>query len=103
MLTLEKLARDLVNALNDEPVVLSERVSQILLKLDEDLTAISKDRQDFAAQIEEARGYDIVDDELEIDDDPLISNGSPDGVWVSAWIWVPLSSEDVNEEPTADD
>jgi hypothetical protein len=41
--------------------------------------------------IQKARD-EYTDDELEIDDNPVVSHGD-DGVWVSAWVWV--SDEDV--------
>lgn len=46
----------------------------------------------YSNEIETARGYDIVDDDLEIDEQPMIATAE-DGVWVSAWIWVPGSEE----------
>lgn len=33
-------------------------------------------------------------DELEIDDYPVTSDGLPEGVWVSAWTWVPAFEDD---------
>ena len=33
------------------------------------------------------------DSDIEIDDQPLISD-TDDGVWVSAWVWVPKPLED---------
>lgn len=45
-----------------------------------------KERKGYEAQIDQAR--EQTTDNLEIDDDPVLSP-SDDGVWVSAWLWVP--------------
>ncbi|WP_143062010.1 hypothetical protein [Faunimonas pinastri] len=45
------------------------------------------------------------DDDLEIDDDPIVSNAE-NGVWVSAWVWVPSETfvcECCNGEWTLDE
>lgn len=44
-------------------------------------------RSSYADEIEEARAQ--CDDDLEIDDDPVLSEGE-DGVWVSAWVFVAI-------------
>lgn len=56
------------------------------------LTALAEaqDVHEFNAEITAARKE--CNDELEIDDFPLVSP-SDDGVWVSAWIWVPRDDE----------
>lgn len=48
----------------------------------------------YADQIETARNYDIVGDDLEIDDKPMIASAEF-GCWVSAWIWVPNDDVEV--------
>lgn len=35
-------------------------------------------------------------DEVEVDDVPLLSVAE-DGVWVSAWVWVPIEQDDPND------
>ena len=52
----------------------------------------------FAAKIAEARRIYAApsDNDLEIDDDPDISEGD-NGLWVSAWVWV-ADQEDVTQE-----
>ena len=49
--------------------------------------AAIKEREIFAPQIAQAREESCCDD-IEIDDDPVLSVAD-DGVWVSAWIWIP--------------
>lgn len=49
-------------------------------------TAI-KDRTIYAAEIKGVREV-YCSDEIEIDDDPVTS-ASDEGVWVSAWVWMP--------------
>lgn len=47
-------------------------------------------RTKYAAQIQEAREdyADPSSDNIEIDDEPMLSPGADSGVWVSAWLWV---------------
>lgn len=49
-----------------------------------------KEREAYAPEIKAAR--EQTNDDLEIDDDPVLSIAD-DGVWVSAWIWVPGEQE----------
>ena len=51
-------------------------------------------REQFADAIALAR-EDYANNEVEIDDDPVLSV-SDEGVWVSAWVWVPLSAEQMD-------
>lgn len=51
------------------------------------LRELENDRVCYAEQIDQARA--TCTDELEIDDDPLIS-ASDDGVWVQSWTYVPI-------------
>lgn len=44
-------------------------------------------RATYAAEIQSVRDG-LADDDLEIDDSPLLSPAD-DGVWVNAWVWVP--------------
>jgi len=32
-------------------------------------------------------------DDVNVDDDAVISDAMPAGVWVSAWVWVPAEEE----------
>jgi hypothetical protein len=50
-----------------------------------------QERDECAAYIALAR--EQTNDDLEIDDDPMVSDARPSGVWVSAWIWI--DEEDV--------
>ena len=76
---------------DDEVTRLREAVNQCNQAIEE--------RSTYAAQIERA-----VDDyamsssnDIEIDDDPVLSI-SDEGVWVSAWVWVPLDGEESDAE-----
>lgn len=89
MLMLEQLARDVVKNWA------SGDLAQTVRNLDTLLQEMAADRLLYAAQIAEA-GHQTNDD-LEIDDDPLLSVAD-EGVWVSAWVWVPIESEDDDEE-----
>lgn len=55
--------------------------------LSERLTEIKEERAACANEIQQARDT-YANDELEIDDEPLVSIAD-DGVWVGAWVWVP--------------
>jgi hypothetical protein len=52
-------------------------------------------------EIEEARLG--CDDELEIDDEPVLSVADGEGVWVSAWIWISTPEPDETEEDEPDE
>lgn len=39
------------------------------------------------------RARELATDELEIDDEPMVSVGDR-GVWVNAWVWVPAPAEE---------
>jgi hypothetical protein len=61
----------------------------------------AKDYRVIAAKIDEAKAdfdeddpyraaaKEDADDELEIDDDAVVSPGSDPGAWVHAWVWIP--------------
>lgn len=53
------------------------------------LTNANKHAAEHADAIEQAREQ-YADDDLEIDDNPTVSP-TDEGVWVSAWVWVPNS------------
>lgn len=50
-----------------------------------------EDQANCAEDIKRARA--LASDELEIDDNPMVSVGDQ-GVWVSAWVWAPLPTEE---------
>lgn len=47
--------------------------------------------------IERAMEYHQFDDDLEIDDHPLVSRGD-DGFWVNCWAWSSLKEEDEGDD-----
>lgn len=85
MLAIETSARAVVAAW--EKGDLAATVRTMAKQLDE----ISREREAFADQIAIARRQ--TDDELEIDDGPIVSVGDA-GVWVQAWVWVPIEDEE---------
>ena len=79
MLRLETLAREIVQGWG------TPGNNARALAMEELLKEMGTNRVDFEKEIEEARLQ--TNDDLEIDDEPLLSVAD-DGVWVSAWIWV---------------
>ena len=65
-----------------------KETAELKAALEECRNAIGE-RTAYAQEIEKAR-EEFANDELEIDDDPVTSV-SDEGVWVSAWVWVPHS------------
>ena len=68
---------------------------------------VTPERQRQIAIIELARQDPRLDDELEIDDDPKVSEGDDNGAWVQAWLWVdfsgtPLDKNENTEELSED-
>ncbi len=89
MLKIETAAREVVK--NWEKGDLAGAVRE----LSKALTEIDEARTKHAAAIAVARQQ--CNDELEIDDEPLLSD-SENGVWVGAWIYVPTQqSEDAEQ------
>ncbi len=86
MLNLEQLAKNVVD--NWEKGDLASAVRA----LDVELKEIRANRKDHEETIETARKSYCTDD-VEIDDDPMVSIGE-DGVWVGAWVWVPLEKQE---------
>ncbi len=82
MLLIETLARRVTNPKN-----LADRLEALvaLKELLDDMTAV---RETHAAAIQSAR-----DEYAMIDEHPLCSVAF-DGVWVSAWVWVPTDGDD---------
>ncbi len=48
--------------------------------------------------IELARQDPRLDDELEIDSDPKVSEGDDNGAWVAAWLWVDFSGTPLDKD-----
>lgn len=63
-----------------------------MLELQEVLAELAQHRLDHELTIEAARN-NYGNDGIEIDDEPLLSIAD-EGVWVSAWVWVPIEGED---------
>ena len=84
MLIIESLANDVAKAWG------TNNLGAAVNALAVHLVQLAQDRAAYADAIEDARkAYaQNSDDDIEIDDDPLISDGD-DGTWVSAWVWVP--------------
>lgn len=70
--------------------------TETLAAIREHLTELTADREAHELTIEAARNNHCSDD-VEIDDVPTLSIGD-EGVWVSAWVWVPIETEDEDEE-----
>lgn len=83
MLHLESAARDVVRKW--ETGDLAAAVRELSAVLD----GLEVDRVDYAEAIDVARRHTGTD-EIEVDDDPLVSVGE-DGTWVSAWVFVDKS------------
>lgn len=88
MLLIETLTRRLVEQLRQESTSLE--VTILRDRLDVELTQLHKDRAVYNAEVLRARR--LTTDELEIDDDPLLSIAD-EGVWVSAWMWIETETE----------
>lgn len=57
---------------------------------------IKAEAKDYAPQIKQARELWAKPngDDLEIDDEPPVSPGDDPGVWVGAWVWVPMDEKE---------
>lgn len=91
MLILETLARELVAKLETWPGVHPDHYAQLKSWLKE----TDQERRDFPDILKQARGLHA-SDEVEIDDDPFLSIAD-EGVWVSAWVWVPKQDTEDDE------
>lgn len=67
-------------------------LAEVVNRYDDGVANLSE----YAEQIEEARG--VTNDELEIDDNPMVSPGGDPGVWVSAWVWVEMPEPEEEDE-----
>lgn len=88
MLLLEQPATDVVNRW--EKGDLAEAVNHLA----EHLTELKQQRLDHECTTDAARSNyaDPSDNDIEVDDEPTL-NIADDGVWVSAWVWVPIENE----------
>lgn len=88
MLRLEQLARAVVA---QHVSMLSDTEKALAAHLDE----LAADRRAHEGTIGCARSNyaEPSDDDIEIDDEPMLSIAD-DGVWVSAWVWVPTPDEE---------
>ncbi|GEM_PF-3902406 len=95
---LEKLARDLVTQLEAAADPRCAPLRDFLNRLD-------FDRRRLEDYITAAR--DVCDEDLSMDDNPLLSLSQPGtgGMWVGAWIWFDVGTEDaqVIERASAED
>lgn len=82
MLKIEHLARELVAKVATMPYVDPAHYEALKKELD----AATQNRTVHARTIEAAREKHATD-EVEIDDDVLLSIGD-EGMWVSAWVWI---------------
>jgi len=92
MLTLEVLARALVEKLETMPDVPTGHYAHLKSWIE----VTDQERRDFPDIVEKAQDRHASDD-VEVDDDPFLSIGD-EGVWVSAWVWVPTPAEDDDEQ-----
>lgn len=89
MTRLEELARDLVKRLKS--TIIGEHHYE---ELDRLLTEIAAEREAYADVVD--RAHDVYgSDDVNVDAEPILSV-SDEGVWVSAWVWVP--DEDGKED-----
>lgn len=67
-----------------------------------DLDRMAGEIEGYAAQIEGARDkYTVGTDDIEIDESPILSVAD-DGVWVSAWVWLPLEDDEEGDGGESD-
>jgi len=88
-IVLEALAREVIAARKGR-----DRTAK-LERLASRLQEIEQERAEHQATIERARAMYAVpsDDDLEIDDEPLVSVAEK-GTWVAAWVWVPRAEDE---------
>ena len=84
MLKLEELARQVVDNWESRHLQVHVRA------LAQHLKQLDADRQQYAAHIQQARDR-YANDDLEIDDLPLVSpSAQPGSAFVNAWLWIDL-------------
>ena len=92
MLRIETLARTLVTDLKFLGLH-----NSVFAALEEELHSQERMRDTYNAQAMAANDQHLDNDDIEVDDEPLIAPGEG-GVWVSSWVWVPVEQEDPDEE-----
>ncbi len=86
IVVLDKFYKAALSVLDEHKEALTPAMRDLRTAIAETKAQVA-DRERFAAEIEKARqGY--ATDDLEIDDNPLVSV-TDDSVWVAAWIRVP--------------
>lgn len=60
--------------------------------LAQELDDIDQLARDHELTIDAARNNYCLHDDIQINDDPIISEAN-EGVWVSAWVWVPIEGD----------
>ncbi len=93
---LEQLARDVITAWE------SGDPAHAIGSLEAYLQRVDAERSAHDLTIEAARSNYTwnADNDIEIDDTPLLSIAD-EGVWVSAWVWVPIDDADDGQEAAA--
>jgi len=91
---IEALAKNVVEARRNRA-----NLTQAIDALSAYLAESAQERLDHEETIAAARNNYCTED-IEIDDEPMVSIGD-EGVWVAAWVWVPIESEE--GESDADD
>jgi hypothetical protein len=84
-----------VNISDDEAMIIAKTpiLETLHMKIEDQRNHLTA----YAPQIEEARDEYATTDDVEIDDEPSISNAD-NGVWVMAWLWISIESEEDDEE-----
>lgn len=82
MLTLERLARDVVASWEHGDLAAAVRA------LDQRLQEIANDRVTHADLIERAIGI-YADDDIDVDPDDTFISASDEGAFVMGWLWMP--------------
>lgn len=67
-----------------------------LYKALEEIERMGREQEQHADAIQRARDQ-YASDDVDFDDNPMVSVGE-DGVWVSAWVWVPKPDAASDEE-----
>lgn len=69
-----------------------ENAMKLAQELKADVERLSGESVAHGGAIEAARS-EYANDDLEIDDQPILSIGD-EGIWVNAWVWVPTKSDE---------
>jgi hypothetical protein len=93
--------QDILNAILHTPGDTKVRLLNLVERIDE----MKAETAAYAPQIAEAEERYALgsSDNIEIDPDPPVSPGGDPGVWVGAWVWVPMKEEEDDEEASDDE